>query len=120
MAVTRSPPTCPFVTPRTADHIYGKLRVDSRVALTLYAQDGGLVWSRESGSAFAAPDQPPVLGVEGEGDAAVHPELPVDMVGRPWGHKGASWRRPSHGHSLIAPATGSIGLRRHAASNAER
>ncbi len=53
MAVTRSPPTCPFVTPRTADHIYGKLRVDSRVALTLYAQDGGLVWSRESGPAFS-------------------------------------------------------------------
>src|SRR5437867_12989181 len=25
-------------------------------------------------------DQPPVLGVEGEGDAAVHPELLVDMV----------------------------------------
>ncbi len=38
---------------RTADHIYGKLRVDSRVALTLYAQDGGLVWSRESGPAFS-------------------------------------------------------------------
>jgi len=27
---------------------------------------------------------------------------------------------PSHGHSMIAPATGSIDLRRHAASNAER
>ena len=43
MAVTRSLPTCPLVTPRTADHIYKKLGVNSRVALTLYAQDRGLV-----------------------------------------------------------------------------
>jgi len=39
MAVTRSLPTCPFMTARRADPylIYKKLRVDSRVALTLYA-----------------------------------------------------------------------------------